>query len=192
VVPDAQGKQFIVMVPESTEVKEEADQQAVPKTTVAQDNKTDDVKKAPEPEMKEKAKCACAEGECKCTEKKAQVKEDAEVTVKTDDKEVTVISDEAGTTVTTKEAPAATLEPAPIAPDMAPVPTEEPKEEDEEMTDDQAIEMAERLLLIGHLKRKPKLTSREKAFVVETEAIKLSEKNAKKVEEKLATINIKK
>lgn len=308
VVPDAQARRFIVVVPES--VNEDEDQQAVPKTTVAMDNKTDDVKpdsgpamasdadsqagspgaksvdqqsvpkadvqadanvtsvattaapaqpadagsqvgspvqspvqgqavpkasaeqgagvssvgKSPAPAMKEAeipqqqqvpktsvaqgAKiddvkpCGCAGGNCECTEKKKKakpvvtgvknirVKEDTEVNVKTDDKEVSVIDAGGATTVTTSDASASTanvgLEPIP-EPDKEGLPAEElPAVEEPELSDEETTEMAERMLLIGHLRKKPKLTSREKAFLVASESRKLSEKNRTKVEQKLA------
>jgi hypothetical protein len=265
VVPDAQGKQFIVMVPESTEIKEE-DAKPAPKVpceackkeacecSKANETKKEDdaaqaitksstsllrkIHKADSADSLEKImdeieksatkgkinaeqetrlKAAFARREKalqanpkapeteptqaeekeieECVVKK--IKEDTEVAVNTGDKTVTVLSTDTATTVTTTTVAAAPIEPIPAEPIAAPVPTEEPvadelPPEDEEMNGEEIADMAERMLLTGHLKSKPKLSKKEKEFVVATESKKLSEKNKKLVDEKLALLKNKK
>jgi len=152
--------------------------QSVPKTSAEQGAKIDDVKKAPV---------------------KEEVEEGVNITVSTDDKDISITSDEMGTTITTTDAVAQAPEimaDAPVEEPLAEIPAEEPivdeiPDEDQEeiiMSDESVTEMAERLMLTGHLKKKMKLTDKEKEFVVATESKKLSEKNQKLVDEKLKTL----
>ena len=153
-------------------VEEGEDQQQVPKTTVTQDARVDDVKPV--------------------------AKESVAVAVSTDDKEV-IVSDEGGvTTVTTADK--AGLE-APVDVVVEPeveeipdeeIPVEEPEmgsEDDIIMSDESVSEMVEKLFLVKYLKeKKAKLTEKETLFIKAFEALKLSEKTMEVLEAKLATM----
>ena len=167
-------------VKENEEVAEgDGDQQQdVPKTTVDQGAKIDDVKP-----------CSCGET-CTCE----KVEEEVSVSVQTEDGAVDVSTDGATTTVTTStngdeapvldELPAEEI-PAEEIPSGDPVADIELEDDDVIMSDESVLEMAEKLLLTGHLKNKKGLSDKEKAFVVATESVKLSEKNKELVEKKL-------
>jgi hypothetical protein len=62
---------------------------------------------------------------------------------------------------------------------------EEPKDE---MAEEAAIEMAEKLFIVSHLKGKKSLSEKETKFIADVEAVKLSESNQKKVNAKLEAL----
>ena len=198
--------------------KKSVDKQSVPKTDVSLDNKTTGVNTATakdsdlNPDAKKKVgtpkaspkqgqqiKTAADQGAKIDDVKKAPMKEEVAVSVSTDDKDITVTSDEMGTTVTTTDIADQGMEipmDIPAEDSLEEIPTEEPvideipDEDGEEiiMSDESIQDMAERMLLTGHLKKKIKLTDKEKEFLVATESVKLSEKNRKLVDEKLKAL----
>jgi hypothetical protein len=116
------------------------------------------------------------------------VKEDVEITVKSDTKEVNIVASEGGTQVTTMDvgtpAPLATVEPAvepAVEPMLEPMPTEE---EEPEMSDEEALEMAEKLMVAEHLEKLEKLTEKQACFLKDVKAKKMSKKNQAKVDSK--------
>ena len=188
------------------------DDQAVPKTEVSLDNKTDDVKTASVADKELKPDAKKKVGNPKQSPKQGQVvpktdaqqgakidnvgkapavaqeavEEDVVVSVATDDKEITVADVGGQTAVSTVDKDA--IEPPVEEPTPEPAIEEIPTEEEEEviMSDEEATEMAEKLFLAGHLKEKPKLTKAEKEFVAKVESLQLSVENKKLVEAKLA------
>lgn len=129
----------------------------------------------------------CKKEVCVC--EKTEVKEDVEVSVKSDDNSATVSVTPTGTSVSTSEVPTAEVAPAPIA-------TEAPAEEVEEpeMTEEESEEMAERIFVSDYLSSlgESKLTEKQKQFVAEAKSKKMSKKNKEKVEKKLKSLRDKK
>jgi len=116
----------------------------------------------------------------------SKIKEDTDVTVKTDDKEVNIVSTESGTQVTSLDVGEQPLDrtitgvpESPVTDEI--VPPVEVEEEGNE-TDGEAEEMAERIFVAEHLGtlEETKLTSKQKEFISEAKKIKKTKKvNAK-------------
>jgi len=107
------------------------------------------------------------------------VKEDVDVTIKTDDKEVSVISADGSTQVTTLD----TAVPAPMPSDI--LTTEEPELEEPEYEDVFATETAEKFYVADYLAGMKSLTEKQSQFLVDMKAKKMSKKNKEKVSTKL-------
>lgn len=125
-------------------------------------------------------------------EKPKGVKEDVDVTIKTDDKEVNIVSADGSTQVTTLDvgtpAPVTAVEPPPVTTE-APISEPEPElelEEEPEFSEEEALEMAEKLMVAEHLSKmdEKKMSAKQKKFVEDMKAKKFSKKNADKVEKK--------
>jgi len=123
---------------------------------------------------------------------KSKVKEDVDVTIKTDDKEVNIVSADGSTQVTTLDvgtaAPVTTLEEPPITTE-APISEPEPElelEEEPEFSEEEALEMAEKLMVAEHLSKmdEKKMSAKQKKFVEDMKAKKFSKKNSDKIEKK--------
>jgi hypothetical protein len=123
---------------------------------------------------------------------KPKVKEDVDVTIKTDDKEVNIVSAEGSTQVTTQDigtpAPVSTVTEPPVTTE-APISEPEPElelEEEPELSDEEALEMAEKLMVAEHLSKmdEKKMSAKQKKFVEDMKAKKFSKKNKEKVEQK--------
>jgi len=124
-------------------------------------------------------------------EVKEEVKEDVDVTIKTDDKEVNIVAAPGHTQVTTMDAgapaPLDVIEQPPISNDDAPVEDPELEIIDEpEFTDDEALEMAEKLMVAEHLAKmdEKKMSAKQKKFIEDMKAKKFSKKNKAKVDQK--------
>jgi len=113
----------------------------------------------------------------------AKVQEDAEVTVTADDKTATISMTADGVNVSTS---GATAEPSVVEPAEGEI---EP-EADQDMEDAEADEMAERIFVSDYLAtlEEAKLTEKQKAFIAEVKAKKLSKKNADKVGKKVKVL----
>lgn len=123
--------------------------------------------------------------------KKEDVKEDIDVQVKAEDKEINIVSAEGSTQVTTLDLEDNNAlvvdEPSVITPEL-PI-EEEPEEfEDEEddfeleLSDEDALEMAEKLMVVGHLEKLgEKATPKQQEFIKEVKSKKFSKKNIEKI-----------
>jgi hypothetical protein len=128
------------------------------------------------------------------------VKEDVDVTIKTDDKEVNIVSADGSTQITTLDvgtpAPLATVEQPPLTtetPNSEIFPDEEEEEEEveveeeePELSDEEALEMAERLMVAEHLEKldEKSMSPKQKKFIADIKAKKFSKKNTEKIEKK--------
>jgi hypothetical protein len=126
----------------------------------------------------------------------SKIKEDTEVTVKSEDQTATISMTPTGTNVSTSATPTET--PA----DVLPATTEEPadnteeatEDEEPEISDEESEEMAERIFVSEYLSGlgEAKLTEKQKLFISETKAKKISKKNKEKIEKKLKALRDKK
>ena len=124
----------------------------------------------------------CKSEKCECvTSLEKKVKEDVNITVKTDDKEVNINAVPGQTTVTTADAVA----PAPLALPSDILTMEEPEVEEPEYEDVFATEMAERFYAADYLSGFKKITEKQAKFVADIKAKKISKKNKEKVSKKL-------
>jgi len=121
----------------------------------------------------------------------ALVKEDVDVTIRSDGKEVNVVSAGGATTITTQDTAA-----VPISTETPLLGAETPAEEEEEeeleleeepeLSDEEALEMAERLMVAEHLGKldEKNMSAKQKKFVEDMKAKKFSKKNTAKIEKK--------
>ena len=122
-----------------------------------------------------------------------KVKEDVTVTVDADGKETVVTAvDGGGVQVTSVEKEATEPVTEPIV--NEPVIEEEPEflEGEEEINDDEAEEMAEKITVIEYLKNKKVLTEKQKKFLNEVKGVKMGKKNKQKVGKALKQLGKKK
>jgi len=130
-----------------------------------------------------------------------RIKEDTEVTISSDGKTATVSLTPDGVNVSTGTSPEASTEIAPledVAPEVTPEEiAPEASEEvpsDEEFTEDEATDFAERVFVSAHLASlgEANLNDKQKAFIAETKKKKMSKKNQDKVAKKLKAMQDKK
>lgn len=163
---------------------------------------------AVESKTDEKKACTCGKEGCECVkeekvtecptvdaakgdklEKQKKVKEDVDVTIKTDDKEVNVVSADGSTQVTTLDtgtpAPVSTVTEPPITTET-PISEPEPELEEPELSDEEALEMAEKLMVVEHLETmdEKKMSAKQKKFIEDVKSKKFSKKNKDKIENK--------
>jgi hypothetical protein len=114
---------------------------------------------------------------------------------------VTVTSTDGTANVSITPSPTATTEIAPVSTEIAPAEEVAPEAEvtpevpsDEDFTDEEAQEFAERIFVSDHLKSlgEDKLTEKQKTFITETCGKKMSAKQKEKVDKKLKALKDKK
>lgn len=169
VVPDQTGKQFIIMVPESTVVEDIEEVSATKSATepivggTEKDdkpgkNKEEDIPAAPKAEIK--------------------AEDTTTVTVKTKDKEVAVTTSDDGTDVQTKDTHGGEF------PMHGPIDDWSPEWSLESVQD-----IAERLAVVEYLEEtKKELSDKEKLFIKSVKGVKIPERNKKAVEEAVKKI----